>query len=293
MKIEQFKPQKVLHLKDALSLKNPKIYGDYVVSEKYEGWDTTIYFDGKAFHNPLSSAGREIPAFEWVGEALSRKQIYSAPFVLKAEAYLFDTPFQILNGIFNRSVGNYWCRDVVFMVHDFIPLDEYTISAERRAMLRDNLLDHMESRLLRKARELYKGEYDKTLWNELFMEVADNGGEGIVAKRLASPYSPGKRNADILKLKLECTRECLVDRVEVGKGEKGNTSYTIVSKRRNGTEIRTVMSRLSDIAEYLRDPSYIVGKVIQVKAMEEYPDGQLRQPVFQFIRYDKTPEEID
>lgn len=289
-----FKPQKVQHLKDALALKTPKIYGDYIVTEKYEGWDTSIYYDGSKWHNPLSSAGREIPAFEWVAAWLNKYSFTShkGAFVVKAEAYLFDTPFEILNGIFNRSVGAYLCKEVAFMVHDIVFLTKQ-LTAHERVILKEQMIHSIGTRLFFDVKARYIGEYNKDIWQKLFDEIAEAGGEGIVGKRLASVYQQGKRNADLLKLKLECTRETLAIAVEKGVGKKGNDSYTIVSKRSNGTLIRTVMAKHSDIDKYLKDENYIIGKVIQVKAMQEYDDLQLRQPVFQYVRHDKLPSEID
>jgi hypothetical protein len=40
-------------------------------------------------------------------------------------------------------------------------------------------------------------------------------------------------------------------------------------------------------------PSLIHGKVVEVKAMKELPDGSLREPRFKCIREDKTIGDID
>jgi hypothetical protein len=39
--------------------------------------------------------------------------------------------------------------------------------------------------------------------------------------------------------------------------------------------------------------SLIIGQVIEVKAMQELPDGSLREPRFKCVRFDKTLAEID
>jgi len=140
---------------------------------------------------------------------------------------------------------------------------------------------------------LHVGQYHLPTWQHYFEQIANDGGEGIVAARENSLYLPGKRTADLIKLKLECTIDALGDRVEEGVGDKGYPSYTLVSKRKNGTEIRTVLSKHSDQDLYKANPLYFTNKVVQLKAMEEYEDGQLRQPVFQFIREDKHISEID
>lgn len=287
-------PQKVLHLKDELAKKNPKLSGLYQITEKFEGWDTFIYFDGLRFHNPISSAGREIPSLKWVGDilTLNSKWLKKEPFWIRAEAYCEDTPFAILNGLLNKSVGDCYFKDVVFKAHDLIPVNNPPKAIARYELLQE-VCKVISYNLIQPVETLYIGNYDEKIWKYYFERVTSEGGEGIVGKRLEGLYMPGKRNSDILKLKLECTKDCLADRMEIGQGEKGNTSYTLVSKRKNGTEIRTVIAKHTDIANYLADPSYFIGRVIQIKAMEEYEDGQLRQATFQHIRHDKLPSEID
>jgi DNA ligase-1 len=41
------------------------------------------------------------------------------------------------------------------------------------------------------------------------------------------------------------------------------------------------------------EPTLINGKVVEVKAMKELPDGSLREPRFKCIREDKTIGDID
>jgi hypothetical protein len=289
-----FKPQKVLSLDKALSLKNPKIFGEYIITTKFEGWYTTIYYDGQKFHAPLSSNSRVIPAFQWVAEHLNRTKYYigRAPFVIIAEAYLLSTPFEILNGIFNRSKGDCSCMEVVFKVHDIVLFADRRIASVRLIDTYKTVMD-INSPLLHYVEPLLISEFDSKLWGVQFDKVANAGGEGIVAKRADSYYQQGKRNADLLKIKLECTRDLLAVALEEGIGEKGNPSLTLVSERSNGTLIRTVISKHSDQARFRTNPDCVIGKVVQVKAMQEYPDMQLRQPVFQYLRPDKLISEID
>ena len=44
---------------------------------------------------------------------------------------------------------------------------------------------------------------------------------------------------------------------------------------------------------FRNDSSSIIGKVVEIKGMCELDDGQIRQPVYKGIRYNKTPVEID
>jgi bifunctional non-homologous end joining protein LigD len=136
-------------------------------------------------------------------------------------------------------------------------------------------------------------KYDSDSWQKHFEVIANRGGEGIVAKRDTSIYMVGKRNSDLLKLKLELTVDCLGVALEETVGDKGNSGLVLVSQRKSGVLVRTVIGKHVDQELFRKDKYNVIGKVVQVKAMEEYADGQLRQPVFQHVRHDKKASEIN
>lgn len=293
----KFLPQKVLSLHKALELKNPKLQGNFLITEKFEGW--YVYFEYTpegGWAAPKSSAGREIPAFEHFKGANLPKLVY--PCVLIAEAYIPDNIFQVTNGIFNRSVGSYRCDDVVFVMHDFVTAS--ITSVPPTALERFNRLINFNNNIPSNLRKhfqlnniLLASPFHEKLWYETFDRIADAGGEGIVAKRENSVFSFGKRNSDLLKLKLELTVDLVAIRLEEGFGEKGNPSLTLVSQRSNGIEVRTVIGKHEDQDLFRATPEAVIGKVVEIKAMEEYSDLQLRQPVFIRVRTDKTSNDIN
>jgi ATP-dependent DNA ligase len=286
------KPQKVLSLHKALTLKNPKLQGEFLITTKYEGWMVTIPFINGVWQSPISSNGNTIPSMVWCKELFTKLPKPKENCFLIAEAYLYDTPFEILNGIFNRSKGNFACKDVVFMLHDIVYYSNKLTAAERYKLLLSFAITDV-SATFRVIPLLSTVSYNSELWKRLFELVANEGGEGIVAKRCSSLYLPGKRTSDLLKLKLECTVETLAVALEEGIGEQGFPSLTLISQRANGIKIRTVIGKHKDQDSFRMNPANVIGKVVQLKAMQEYPDGQLRQAVFQFIRYDKLPHEIN
>ena len=290
------KPQKVLSLHKELEKKKPNLSGIFLLQEKIEGWYVEVYYNAQTqtWGSPVSSAGRTIPAFEWTQALFQQlpKPTYNCKLI--AEAYLEDTPFPILNGIFNRSIGDYACKDVVFKCHDFVvlegpeanakALDRYKTLKELLSVRRQEL--HIVPVLLAAA-------YEELLWKKYFEDIINAGGEGIVAKRAHGVYSAGKRNSDLLKLKLECTVDCKAVELEETVGDKGNNSLVLISKRKNGTLIRTVIGNHTDQNLFRSNPNVVIGKVVTIKAMEEYPDGQLRHPCFKCIRTDKHEEDYE
>lgn len=283
--------QKVLHLKEELKKKNPKLQGNYLITEKFEGWFIYVPYDAitKTWGSPISSAGRLIPSMEHTSAWFNQLPKPYTSGMLIAEAYIPEIPFQIMNGIFNRSVGNCHCYDVVFKCHDWVEFGTQQTALQRYGRLGDLLHEDFNNYTdkIQRIPLLVITDYNEQLWDNYFNKVIDKGGEGIVAKRETSLYSFGKRNADLLRLKLECTVDCLAIGVEIGTGEKGNLSVTLISQRKNGIKIRTVINSHKYQKILIETPEVIIGKVVTIKAMEEYSDKQLRQPVFMYPRPDK------
>ena len=287
--------QKVLHLKDELAKKKPKLEGNFLVTEKIEGWYVKIHYKQElgVWLPPLSSSHRVIPSLRWTIELFHRLPQPREDCYIIAEAYIEETPFHILNGIFNRSIGNHSCLNVVFKAHDIIFPNKPELTAATRYTLLSSILTEGAVKNIQLLPIIYQGYYDKDIWQREFEIIANRGGEGIVAKRDTGIYSPAKRNSDLLKLKLECTVDLLAVRLERTVTEKGNLSLTLVSQRANGIEVHTVINKHEDQEKFIADSTTIIGKVVEIKAMEEFEDGQLRQAVFKCIRHDKTITEID
>lgn len=294
----QFKPQKVQHLEDALALKTPKIFGEYAITEKFNGWDTSLLFNGSEFQPILSSSGKPIVSLDWLHKELNAvcpKYNCIGAFALKAEAIIPGMAFEEINGILNRSTNATQRKDVVLKVHNIVPLNivKNPWVASERLKLRTSLLDTLKHPNLHDVPVLGVHQYNEKIWLKYFHEVIERGGEGIVALRLASIYMQGKRNADVLKLKMEITRDVLATRLEETIGEQGFPGLTLISKRKNGAEILTVIGKHSLQQAWRANPNLIIGKVVQVSGMYEYPNGKIKEPVFQHIRHDKNATEID
>lgn len=286
---------KVLALKDALKLKTPKTHGNYYITEKKEGWFISIAYDHYIgeWSYPISSAGNiNLPLEHTIGlfEALPRPHTSC---VLIAEVIVEGLTFAILNGLLNRTTGNYRLDNPIFYFHNIYFPDAPHTSYQTRYHALQDLSEHFNKEYFRLLPILHVGPYHLPTWQHYFEQIANDGGEGIVCARENHIYLPGKKTADLIKLKLELTVDCLADRLEEGVGDKGYPSLTLVSKRKNGTEIRTVIGKHEDQDLFRATPEAVIGKVVEIKAMESFADGTLRQPVFKHIRLDKSIEDID
>ncbi|MBD0293302.1 MAG: hypothetical protein ICV70_06985 [Jiangellaceae bacterium] len=146
------------------------------------------------------------------------------------------------------------------------------------------------------------------------------GLEGIVAKRLDSPYRPGQRSPDWLKIKIMQTQEVVIGGYSPGEGRRGSTFGSLLMGLpvpgglgyvgAVGTGFDEAM--LDDLSAQLRrlattdspfvgpvDPRHARGArwvrpelVGEVAYGQWTVDGRLRHPVWRGLRPDKLPGEV-
>jgi bifunctional non-homologous end joining protein LigD len=148
--------------------------------------------------------------------------------------------------------------------------------------------------------------------------------EGVVAKRRDSPYRPGKRSTDWIKVKDQRTQEVVVGGWTRGRGSRGDTfgalllglpstdapgALSFVGKVGTGfTDAGRdeLLGRLRPLERVTSPfdtdlPKAVVGegahwvrsKVVgEVEFTEWTPDGHLRHPSWRGVRRDKTPKDV-
>src|SRR5882757_8013434 len=146
------------------------------------------------------------------------------------------------------------------------------------------------------------------------------GLECVVAKRRGSPYRPGARTADWVKVRLIRRQEFVVCGYEVGTGGRsGQIGALVLGYYENGT-LRyagqvgsgfsdTTLRELGALLEPLRRPQSPIDEtlqtaerhgviwcapkvVVEVAFGEWTPAGRLRFPTYQGLRNDKDPREV-
>lgn len=279
--------QKVLHLKDAKKKKSFHLHDDYAIMEKKDGWYMTIdYLDGH-WGSLRSSAGREIPSMFDISGLFQGIKTLTGNYRFILEATVPGVPFEIANGVFNRKYEQVEvCK---LHIHDAIPLGSLAMPFQQRyGLLQGPLMRYLED-VLGHYIELVPilditNEEEKLYFH--FENLVQEGAEGIVAKRLEAGYSPGKRNADMLKLKSEVTIDAEVIKYFWSTGEKGNDALNLLVRSPETGEFTVVVNRHSAIDKIVTMPQ-VAGQIVEVKAMDILPSGKPRQPVFKHIRWDK------
>lgn len=155
----------------------------------------------------------------------------------------------------------------------------------------------------------------------LFQAAAEQGLEGIMAKRRSSTYQPGARSRDWLKVKVVFDADVVVTGWTQGEGRRRGNLGSLVMAVYDEDELRYVGNvgtgfdqssleeakmRLETLDETdppfspdvlrsrpeLRNANWVVPKlVVKVQHRQLTSAGRLRAPSFQGFREDKRPEE--
>ncbi len=281
------KPQKPLHYYKALEKKTSKVSGDYLVTIKKDGWFVCSDYNPQTRRwSPLKSfAQRIIPAMRHID--INEKDIHTSGAVrLIFEATIPGLDFYTANGIFNRKTElalgtELWLHDIVYPAR--------AVKADERWWQVCLLLSANKFQTV----PVLGVSSNPDQWMEWYDSAVANGEEGIVLKRMSGIYTPGGRNEDLLKMKAEITRDLLCIRLERTIGKKGEPSLNAILRNSAHVEVTVVIPKDSEQREYENFPGLVIGKVCEVQAMAETPDGKLREPRWKGIRHDKAVWEID
>jgi bifunctional non-homologous end joining protein LigD len=186
--------------------------------------------------------------------------------------------------------------------------------SERRERL-EALLDLDGGPTVRLSETFAEGE-------ALLAATREQGLEGVIAKRTDSPYQPGKRSRDWLKVKSHGRQEFVIAGYTKGKGRRERTLGALVLAYRRGDELvwagncgtgfgereidrllgklRPLERATSPLAEVPKMPRVRKGDVVwvtpklvcDVEFAEWTHDGRLRAPSYQGLRDDKAPDEV-
>jgi bifunctional non-homologous end joining protein LigD len=200
---------------------------------------------------------------------------------------------------------------IVYMAFDLLHLDGRSLLAvpleQRKGALRRVLRPHSMVRYA--SHVVAEGE-------AFVRAAAERGLEGVVAKRLASRYEPGRRSRDWLKVKLRREQELVVAGWLPGKGSHADLGSLIVAvnadgKLRHAGQVGSGLSAavrrqlLAAMQPLRRDDSpldpvprlpeahWVEPRiVIRAEFAEWTSDGLLRQPAFKGIEVGKEPDAV-
>jgi bifunctional non-homologous end joining protein LigD len=295
---------------------------DWAYEFKWDGVRAVVYVDGGRAR-ALSRTDRDVtasyPELRGLGEALGSFQA-----VLDGEIVAFDDKgrpsFEALQPRMNTTEPGRVRRlaenvPVTYMIFDIMHLDGHSALqipyAERRRLLES----------LELAGRHWATPPSEPGGGEVVLEAARLGGlEGVVAKRLDSPYRPGVRDPSWRKVKNFRTQSVVVGGWAVGQGrlekdlgalllgipgadglryvgrvgtgfddaERAELRRLLVAKARPTSPFATALPRAEAVGVSFADPE-LVG---EVRFTEWTRTGRLRQPAWRGLRPDQRPEEV-
>lgn len=267
-----------------------KIKFPCIVQQKYDGVYCIAFFDNQGIVGIYSATGKKYLSLEHLKPQLELCRDITGDNIsfIIFEAYSSVTSQPIISG---------WCRDesgqhpeIMAYIHDALTMNEYmgrdkTPYSERIArLIKGDIETHCKSLFL--PLTIIANEQSDIL--DMAETIWVYGGEGVVIKNPNAPYSRGKRNWDLMKLKQSVSYDLLVVDVMEGRGKyKGMLGKLILRWKNN--KIIAVGTGLTDSQreEWWKDKNKIIGQIVQIDAMKESTEGVLREPVFKGIRYDK------
>ncbi len=223
--------------------------------------------------------------------------------------------FQALQGRIHSSAGSaQHSRPAALVVFDVLAQGAERLTSlpwtERRARLEQILgaRQHREDGIVR------LGAVERERGARLLDQAADEGWEGIVAKRADAPYLPGRRTSAWRKIKLESRQEFVIAGFTAPRGSRQHIGSlllghydeagTLVYAGHVGTgfsaaTLRTLRARLTPLirptvpfATVPRTndaPTWVEPELIaEVRFNEWTTEGSLRHPVFLGVRDDKA-----
>ena len=268
-----------------------KIKFPCIVQQKYDGVYCIAFFDNQGIVGIYSATGKEYLSLEHLKPQLELCRDIAGDNIsfIIFEAYSSVTSQPIISG---------WCRDesgqhpeIMAYIHDALTMNEYigrdkTPYSERIArLIKGNIETHCKSLFL--PLTIIANEQSAII--DMAETIWFHGGEGVVIKNPDAPYSRGKRNWDLMKLKQNVSYDLKVIGIEEGQGRCKDAIGRLVLQWKDGKTI-TVGTGLTALERkrWWDNKGMIVGKIVQIDAMKESTGGILREPVFKGIRHDKS-----
>jgi len=310
-----------MHVKPMLAslTEMPPDFGEYAFEYKWDGIRAVLYWDGK--RTRIESRNNLDITYRWPELADIGPTLGPASAILDGEIVALDAKNRVSFGLLSRrmhlsdkpTAERMRAVPIVYMIFDLLYLEHRSLMhlsyKDRRAVLR-------ELNLSADAWQTPKAVAEDP---HVILEAAvENGMEGLVAKKLTSPYRPGDRSRDWFKIKAVNKQEFVIGgwipvkgAVKAGVGAllvgyyddeqrlqfagKVGTGFSDADRMDLKTLLGEVARDTSPFATRVPDANvrFVEPEIVAEVAFRELtPDGKLRHPSFKGLRQDKEPREV-
>ncbi len=217
-----------------------------IIEYKYDGFRIQVHKFGQRveiYSRKLENITSYLP------EIVENLKQYKDDFIIEGEAVAFENgkplPFQEIIKRKRKYDIKEFAEKIPITVYyfDILYLNEELYNkplAERR-----RILDNLD---LNKTRAIISSNIEEI--NEFYKKALEEGMEGIIAKKPDSPYTPGQRNHNWIKLKKSLdTIDCLVVGYFYGEGKLKGFPASLLLAVKNGDSYETIAKASSGLSE--------------------------------------------
>lgn len=294
----------------ANSVKEPFDSPNWIFEVKLDGYRAIAVFDASGKPRLWSRNGLPLEQkFPAVTKAVSKLKLRST--ILDGEIVAVDENgiprFQLLQRFQKQPSA-----PTLYCVFDMLWRDGEDIT-EKAITERRTLLE----RIIKPVAGVQLASYAERDGKALFELTKQKGMEGIVAKRKASSYQPGKRTSDWLKIKARLQQEFVVGGFTAPKGSRKYLGAVVLGAYTDGKlrhygyagsgfsekGLKDAVERMKPLfiekCPFVNPPNikekiqWVRPKLVcEVEYAELTADDQLRQTTFLGWRDDKSPREV-
>ena len=241
----------------------------------------------------FTRTGKQVHSLKHIEEQLAIAATMFQPAVYIFEVAVLGWPVNKINSRFSRKSEQF--TEACAYIHDVIPLDDFIAGhCELPYRLRYAAADLIATRLKHFYCITVTDLQDEAAAMCMASNVIEDGGEGIVIKRVYGTWTAGKKNEMMMKIKREVSYDLEVTSIEAGQcdGKYAGTLGKLVCRWTDGRVVR-----ISGMTDAQRDlwwlhPERIIGRIVKVDGMCLTPDGMIREPRFKEIRIDKDEADV-
>ena len=287
---------------------------DWVYEVKWDGYRAIVYVHGGDVALVSRNGNDLTQRFASVAKAIG-KAVRTPNAVLDGEVCALDESGRATFSAMQQGVAG---TRYIFVAFDLLEVDGEPLLDEELTERRRRLIKLIDKRqkVVQVSEPFDDGE-------ALYRAAVEQRFEGIVAKRARSPYQPGRRSRDWLKIKTHGNEEFVIGGYTKGEGRRANSfgSLLLGEYDDDGTlryvgnvgtgfsekEIERLLRLLRPLetATPAFDPvpkpprvrrgdiRWVEPRLVaQIEFVERTHDNRLRAPSYQGLREDKAPEEV-
>ena len=273
----------------------------YFASRKINGVRTLIYYDGKEVHAKSRTAiSLDFPLYHIISHPLIKKLFKSNPnLILDGEAYKHGLPLATISGICRNNSDAKDLGKLEFYMYDIVDINLSFIDRLKK-MIKIKKLLNLDFNPYRFWKEgdlkiQFVPQVPVSGWDnimKLHNQYIEEGWEGLVIRLATAKYGPGKRNNNMIKVKIykENTFKC----IGIEQGLRKYDDMVFIMQLRDGRTFKAKpLGDHEQKVEYTDNfDKFYKNKLGDCKYFDLSPYGIPEQPAFIAFRFDLTEADL-